>query len=367
MIELQVTEREIKTSKKVDLIRGSKNYFKCKISFDDFWKDFEKTVVFKRTYGSTPFAVRVKDMISEVIIPSEVLQESGTIKIGVFGIKGDATLPTLWSEDFKVLQGSDTSGEIPEPSPTIYEELLKEISNKQDVLISGENIKTINGESILGEGDIKVQGGIEIDQTYNPKSENPQSGIAVAEAIEGLGNSWKKIVDITTTEEVNGIVATVEEFPDIAKCKEFIARVIYQKSATNEKASLGSAYFKFNNNQIPMFRFSDTTVNTSPAEQRCHCFIADNLVYSTGTEILSGISAVTANVKTIIGDRFIRNITDICYSLNTETALIPIGTQLVIYGKKIEIGSSVEEIIGDIETALDELHNYAQGIIGGAK
>ena len=34
-----------------------------------------------------------------------------------------------------------------------------EVSTKQDTLVSGTNIKTINGNSILGEGNIKIQGG----------------------------------------------------------------------------------------------------------------------------------------------------------------------------------------------------------------
>ena len=38
---------------------------------------------------------------------------------------------------------------------TTYEDL----NNKQDILISGTNIKTINGESILGNGDIPISGG----------------------------------------------------------------------------------------------------------------------------------------------------------------------------------------------------------------
>lgn len=32
-------------------------------------------------------------------------------------------------------------------------------TGKQDKLVSGENIKTINGESILGSGDIEIVGG----------------------------------------------------------------------------------------------------------------------------------------------------------------------------------------------------------------
>lgn len=38
-------------------------------------------------------------------------------------------------------------------------EIRNEIKKKQDALISGENIKTINGQSLLGEGDIVIEGG----------------------------------------------------------------------------------------------------------------------------------------------------------------------------------------------------------------
>lgn len=35
----------------------------------------------------------------------------------------------------------------------------QDLSGKQDKLVSGENIKTINGESVLGEGDLKIKAG----------------------------------------------------------------------------------------------------------------------------------------------------------------------------------------------------------------
>lgn len=38
--------------------------------------------------------------------------------------------------------------------------LTELLSTKQDILISGINVKTINGQSILGEGNIEIQGGI---------------------------------------------------------------------------------------------------------------------------------------------------------------------------------------------------------------
>ena len=59
------------------------------------------------------------------------------------------------------------------------------VSDKQDSLVSGTNIKTINNQSILGSGNITIEGGsdVEVDQNYNPESENAQSGKAVAEAV----------------------------------------------------------------------------------------------------------------------------------------------------------------------------------------
>jgi hypothetical protein len=49
-------------------------------------------------------------------------------------------------------------------SPDDLSDLFGEAVNqgrdgKQDTLVSGDNIKTINGDSILGSGDIRIQGG----------------------------------------------------------------------------------------------------------------------------------------------------------------------------------------------------------------
>lgn len=45
------------------------------------------------------------------------------------------------------------------PAAKITDENIENWSNKQDSLVSGQNIKTINGQDILGEGDIIVEGG----------------------------------------------------------------------------------------------------------------------------------------------------------------------------------------------------------------
>ena len=50
------------------------------------------------------------------------------------------------------------------------------LEDKQDTLVSGENIKTINGESILGEGNIEIGGAVD--------SVNGQTGVVVLDATD---------------------------------------------------------------------------------------------------------------------------------------------------------------------------------------
>lgn len=59
------------------------------------------------------------------------------------------------------------------------------LDEKQDTLVSGTNIKTINGNTVLGSGNIEIgEGGtIVVDQIYDPTSIHAQSGVAVADAL----------------------------------------------------------------------------------------------------------------------------------------------------------------------------------------
>ena len=70
----------------------------------------------------------------------------------------------------------------------------------QEALESGVSIKTLNGESLLGSGDIDIT----VDPTYDATSTNAQSGTAVAEAIETV-----KITAITNA-EIDTIIPPVQ-------------------------------------------------------------------------------------------------------------------------------------------------------------
>jgi hypothetical protein len=53
----------------------------------------------------------------------------------------------------------------------VVEILNQSIGSKQDALVSGTNIKTVNGESLLGEGNIVVSGGESDMSNYYTKEE----------------------------------------------------------------------------------------------------------------------------------------------------------------------------------------------------
>jgi len=59
------------------------------------------------------------------------------------------------------------------------------LGGKQDTLVSGTNIKTINSQSILGEGNIEIAVAVQADQTIIEGSTNAVAGGAVYTALQG--------------------------------------------------------------------------------------------------------------------------------------------------------------------------------------
>ena len=59
-------------------------------------------------------------------------------------------------------------------------------SAKQDTLVSGTNIKTVNNESLLGEGNITIEGGggsVTVDNALSTTSENPVANSAITNVL----------------------------------------------------------------------------------------------------------------------------------------------------------------------------------------
>ena len=65
----------------------------------------------------------------------------------------------------------------------------EELATKQDTLVSGENIKTINGTSILGSGNIEIQGSVVVDPSLDSGSTNPVANSAITNAINTISDN----------------------------------------------------------------------------------------------------------------------------------------------------------------------------------
>lgn len=81
----------------------------------------------------------------------------------------------------------------------LKEEILKLDENKQDSLKSGETIKTINGESILGEGNISITGSENTSQIYHWEKEVNEQGVITKEEYDAISKA-----DIIIVEGVSG-------------------------------------------------------------------------------------------------------------------------------------------------------------------
>lgn len=214
MLEIKVLEQKIETIIHKDHTRGTVGA-QVKITFDDFWADYEKKVVFKRCYNSLndPVPVLVSGMSVVVEIPPEILAESGKYKIGVIGIKDGIVLPTLYSEEFNSLYATDTKGlkSADEYTPSEIDQLRL---LKQDKLTAGNGI-SIDENNVIAVTTHGIEKGIEI--TYDGDISEYTNFVVD----EGL--SFVKVSDtIPTIEELNGGTLTITENGEVIEIIEEI-------------------------------------------------------------------------------------------------------------------------------------------------
>ena len=89
------------------------------------------------------------------------------------------TLATLYN-DFKTLIKQNFYDK---------DEVDDALSDKQDSLVSGTNIKTVNNNSLLGSGNISISGSGTVDSSLSTTSTNPVQNQAITNEINSLNNS----------------------------------------------------------------------------------------------------------------------------------------------------------------------------------
>lgn len=144
---------------------------------------------------------------------------SGDVVIG--GGSGDVTGPTS-SVNNSIAVFNGTTGKIIKDGGALISSLATttQVSAKQDTLVSGTNIKTVNGNSLLGSGDLTIAGSTQLDsfrnKIINGKMDISQRGTSFA-AIAGGAYSLDRWVQFNTTTAVY----TISQQADAPNDNEF--------------------------------------------------------------------------------------------------------------------------------------------------
>lgn len=131
----------------------------------------------------------------------------------------DLAISGLESVDCKTTIIDKDSDDLQYPSAKATYEYGQKISqSKQDTLKSGENIKTINGESILGEGDIEIQGvsgdscGITVVDEFDVEEVYGEKEVPSMQAFINAVSMMAE--DFATTEDIEKLNAKDVELSD---------------------------------------------------------------------------------------------------------------------------------------------------------
>lgn len=182
------------------------NVSKCTFEFsEEITNDYVKEAYFTLN-GNTYKQIIVND---ECDYPNEILTQKGELEIGVvaFLVENDEEIKRYnpMPDYYSTWKGSLKEAENTEPiTPSDKEQIEQAIvnlqNNKQDTLVSGENIKTLNNESLLGSGNIEI----EVDlSNYYTKAE-------VNNLIPTKTSDLTNDSDYTTKAYVDSLVGDIE-------------------------------------------------------------------------------------------------------------------------------------------------------------
>lgn len=124
----------------------------------------------------------------------------------------------------------------------IYDEVAR--TTKQDILVSGTNIKTVNGQSLLGSGDISITGNVHVGQL-----DNTSTSTNMTAQISGI----TALTDGVTLLLENGVVTSANNVK--LNVNGLGAKPIYQTQAANSSITT-----QFNINYTALLIYDSTRI-----------------------------------------------------------------------------------------------------------
>ena len=141
--------------------------------------DSEMATFRKASNGDVLFSQLISDIqiAGSQVTKDTIIDQFATI--GFISGSGEGAVSSVNGQTGEVVITAD--------SLNVYNktEIDTALNGKQDSLVSGTNIKTINGNSILGEGNIEITGGT-VDTTMSDTSENAVQNKVIKTYVDGL-------------------------------------------------------------------------------------------------------------------------------------------------------------------------------------
>lgn len=194
-LKFNLRHQNITLVNKAEIVASdSKNYLQAHFNLlSDDWNN-TITAIFKADNIGT-YTVLLDDN-NNCLVPWELLKPNAVIKVSAFC----DNLHTAVTASFKVAESGYTEGETPsEPTPTVYEQILKGLDSKQNKLIAGEGIKI--EENVISAVDAKSAYEIALEHGFIGSEEDWLKSLKGEQGEKGQnGTDGKNGIGITNAE-----------------------------------------------------------------------------------------------------------------------------------------------------------------------
>ena len=124
-MKLQVIGQMIAFTERETLVSGTVNKYRAEFEFDDSWDGYTKTAVFRADSFGHITSREVLLAGDACQVPHECLIAGALLRVGVYGISGDITTPTIYTQEpIGVARGAEPAESTQDPTPGVYQQII---------------------------------------------------------------------------------------------------------------------------------------------------------------------------------------------------------------------------------------------------
>lgn len=127
-MKLQVVGQMIAFTERETLVSGTVNKHRAEFVFDDSWDGYTKTAVFRADSFGRVTSREVLLAGDACQVPHECLIAGALLRVGVYGISGDITTPTIYTQEpIGIARGAEPAESTQDPTPGVYQQIINMI------------------------------------------------------------------------------------------------------------------------------------------------------------------------------------------------------------------------------------------------